>query len=131
KYVNVMLMQILLNSFHSGSAPPLCPSESRSTDPDPYAGQPGLCRGFLFQCLSMFQQRPARFPSDAARIRYVCGLLRGRALQWAEAKFSNSDLDSTDFETFLTDFKLVFGHPHYQPWEYWWVRRTSQPKAID
>uniref|UniRef100_A0A3B4BES6 DUF4939 domain-containing protein n=1 Tax=Periophthalmus magnuspinnatus TaxID=409849 RepID=A0A3B4BES6_9GOBI len=97
------------NSRHAARAPALY-----RRHPDPYAGQPGLCRGFLFQCLSVFQQRPARFPSDAARIRYVCGLLRGRALQWAEAKFSNSALENTDFETFLNEFKLVFSHPHYR-----------------
>uniref|UniRef100_A0A3B4AL68 DUF4939 domain-containing protein n=1 Tax=Periophthalmus magnuspinnatus TaxID=409849 RepID=A0A3B4AL68_9GOBI len=63
--------------------------ESRGTDPDPYSGQPGLFRGFLFQCTFMFQQCPGRFDSDAAKIRYICGLLRGRALQWAEARLSN------------------------------------------
>uniref|UniRef100_A0A3B4AIZ6 DUF4939 domain-containing protein n=1 Tax=Periophthalmus magnuspinnatus TaxID=409849 RepID=A0A3B4AIZ6_9GOBI len=76
------------------------------TDPEPYAGQPDLCRGFLFQCRSVFQQRPARFPTDAAKTRYVCGLLRGRALQWAEARFASSALDNTDFEIFLNEFKL-------------------------
>uniref|UniRef100_A0A3B4BF43 DUF4939 domain-containing protein n=1 Tax=Periophthalmus magnuspinnatus TaxID=409849 RepID=A0A3B4BF43_9GOBI len=58
--------------------------ESRGTNPDPYSGQPSLCRGFLFQCSSMFQQRTACFTPDAAKIRYMCAVLRGRALQWAE-----------------------------------------------
>ncbi|KAJ0003903.1 hypothetical protein NQD34_010117, partial [Periophthalmus magnuspinnatus] len=55
--------------------------ESRYTDPDPHSGQPSHCRGFLFQCSSVFQHRPACFTSDVAKICYMCGLLRGRALQ--------------------------------------------------
>uniref|UniRef100_A0A3B4A8J4 Retrotransposon gag domain-containing protein n=1 Tax=Periophthalmus magnuspinnatus TaxID=409849 RepID=A0A3B4A8J4_9GOBI len=85
-----------------GTAPLPHSPESRGTDPDPYSGQPGLFQGFLFQCTFLFQQCPARFDSDAAKIRYICGLLRGRVLQWAEARLSN------------TAFKLVFDHPHYQ-----------------
>uniref|UniRef100_A0A3B4AZ17 DUF4939 domain-containing protein n=1 Tax=Periophthalmus magnuspinnatus TaxID=409849 RepID=A0A3B4AZ17_9GOBI len=74
------------------------PPESRGTDPDPYSGQSSLCRGFLFQCSFMFLQCPARFDSDSAKIRYICGLLRGRALQWAEARLSNTTMDNLNFE---------------------------------
>ncbi|KAI9999902.1 hypothetical protein NQD34_011745 [Periophthalmus magnuspinnatus] len=95
----------------AGPAAPLYPPESRSTDPEPFAGQPDLCRGFLFQCRSVFQQRPARFPTDASKTRYVCGLLRGRALQWAEARFSNSRWIITDLRLLSMKFKLVFSHP--------------------
>uniref|UniRef100_A0A3B3ZLD0 CCHC-type domain-containing protein n=1 Tax=Periophthalmus magnuspinnatus TaxID=409849 RepID=A0A3B3ZLD0_9GOBI len=112
--VTTLLTHLSPAAAAAGPAAPLYPPESRSTDPEPFAGQPDLCRGFLFQCRSVFQQRPARFPTDASKTRYVCGLLRGRALQWAEARFSNSALDTTDFEAFINEFKLVFSHPHYR-----------------
>uniref|UniRef100_A0A3B4ARJ0 Retrotransposon gag domain-containing protein n=1 Tax=Periophthalmus magnuspinnatus TaxID=409849 RepID=A0A3B4ARJ0_9GOBI len=97
-----------------GTAPLLRSPESRGTDPDPYSGHPGLFRGFMFQCTLLFQQCPARFDSDAAKIRYICGLLRGRALQWVEARLSNTAPDNLNYENFVTAFKLVFDHPHYQ-----------------
>uniref|UniRef100_A0A3B4AX87 DUF4939 domain-containing protein n=1 Tax=Periophthalmus magnuspinnatus TaxID=409849 RepID=A0A3B4AX87_9GOBI len=79
--------------------------ESKSTDTDPYTGQPSHCRGFLFQCSNNI---PACFTSDSAKIRYMCGLLRGRALQWAETKISNNVLDHVTYDGFVGEFKLVF-----------------------
>uniref|UniRef100_A0A3B3ZZ05 DUF4939 domain-containing protein n=1 Tax=Periophthalmus magnuspinnatus TaxID=409849 RepID=A0A3B3ZZ05_9GOBI len=90
------------------------PPEPRGTDPEPYSGQPHLCWGFLFQCEFIFQQCPTRFNSGATKIRYMCGLLRGRALQWAEARLMNTPVDNLDFNEFVSTFKLVFDHPHYQ-----------------
>uniref|UniRef100_A0A3B4ANE7 DUF4939 domain-containing protein n=1 Tax=Periophthalmus magnuspinnatus TaxID=409849 RepID=A0A3B4ANE7_9GOBI len=75
-----------------------CTLELRGTDPDPHSGQPSLCQGFLFQCSSMFQQHPACFTSDAAKIRYMCGLLRGRTLQWAEVDRTDSALKAVFME---------------------------------
>uniref|UniRef100_A0A3B3C8P3 Retrotransposon gag domain-containing protein n=1 Tax=Oryzias melastigma TaxID=30732 RepID=A0A3B3C8P3_ORYME len=73
--------------------------ESHCTDPEPFCGEPKCCCGFLFQCSVVFQQRPKQFNTDSARIHYMCGLMRGKALQWAEAKFSRNH--------------LVFDHPDY------------------
>uniref|UniRef100_A0A3B4BH69 Retrotransposon gag domain-containing protein n=1 Tax=Periophthalmus magnuspinnatus TaxID=409849 RepID=A0A3B4BH69_9GOBI len=106
-----------------GATAPPDPRESRDMDPDPYSGQPSLCRGFLFQCMSIC---PGRFLSDTAKIRYVCGLLRRRALQWAEAKFARTELNQMSFADFLRDFKLVFDHPHYQVDAASWMLSLSQ-----
>uniref|UniRef100_A0A3B3ZDS5 DUF4939 domain-containing protein n=1 Tax=Periophthalmus magnuspinnatus TaxID=409849 RepID=A0A3B3ZDS5_9GOBI len=78
----------------SGTSPR--PPESRGTDPEPYSGQPHLCRGFLFQCQLVFQQCPTRFNSGAAKIHYLRGLLRGKGLQWAEARLANTPVDNLD-----------------------------------
>uniref|UniRef100_A0A3B4AFI1 Retrotransposon gag domain-containing protein n=1 Tax=Periophthalmus magnuspinnatus TaxID=409849 RepID=A0A3B4AFI1_9GOBI len=104
---------LLVNPPVAAGVPP-CPPEPRGTDPEPYSGQPHLCRGFLFQCEFVFQQCPTHFNSGAAKICYMCGLLRGRALQWAEARLMNTPVDNLDFNEFITTFKLVFDHPHYQ-----------------
>uniref|UniRef100_A0A8C5H773 DUF4939 domain-containing protein n=1 Tax=Gouania willdenowi TaxID=441366 RepID=A0A8C5H773_GOUWI len=66
------------------------PREPAISDPEHFAGQSELCRGFLFQCSTVFNQRPSSFSSDISRIQYMCGLMRGRALKWAEARFSNT-----------------------------------------
>uniref|UniRef100_A0A3B3ZDI1 Retrotransposon gag domain-containing protein n=1 Tax=Periophthalmus magnuspinnatus TaxID=409849 RepID=A0A3B3ZDI1_9GOBI len=89
----------LLAAPPAASGTPSRPPELRGTDPEPYSGQPHLCRGFLFQCQLVFQQCPTRFNSGAAKIHYLRGLLRGKGLQWAE---------------FVTAFKLVFDHPYYR-----------------
>jgi len=53
--------------------------------PDPYDGASGGCRGFLLQCRFVFNQQPRTYASNYARVAYTVGLLRGRALVWAEA----------------------------------------------
>uniref|UniRef100_A0A3B4AQM9 Retrotransposon gag domain-containing protein n=1 Tax=Periophthalmus magnuspinnatus TaxID=409849 RepID=A0A3B4AQM9_9GOBI len=104
----------LLAAPSAVSGAPPRPPESRGTDPEPYSGQPSLCRGFLFQCMFLFQQCPTCFNSEASKIRYICGLLRGRALQWAEAQLANTPIDNMNFNDFISAFKLVFDRPHYQ-----------------
>lgn len=87
----------------SASPPQATPilQDSRATDPDPYSGQPSLCRGFLFQCTSVFQLKPTSFTSDTSRIQYICGLLRGRALAWAEARFSRHTFHDISYGDFV------------------------------
>lgn len=111
------LLSHQVSSSASAGAPASTPPqahEPRCTDPEPFSGQPSHCRGFLFQCSSVFRLRPASFASDSAKIHYMCGLMRGRALQWAEAKFSEDTIEQTDYEDFVREFKLVFDHPDYQ-----------------
>uniref|UniRef100_A0A667YB73 CCHC-type domain-containing protein n=1 Tax=Myripristis murdjan TaxID=586833 RepID=A0A667YB73_9TELE len=93
-------------------APP--PRDVCATTPEPFSGQPNLCRGFLFQCTTVFKLRPVSFSTDFSKIQYIFGLLRGRALAWAEAKFSRNPIEEVQFSEFLEDFKLVFDHPDYQ-----------------
>lgn len=52
---------------------------------DPYSGDSEKCRGFLFQCWLIFFQRSQAFATDQEKIYFVIGLLRGKALTWAEA----------------------------------------------
>ena len=66
--------------------------DSRVTDPEPFGGELEKCRGFLLQCSLVFKQRPRAFSVDSAKIHYVIGLLRGKALAWAEAANSSSPM---------------------------------------
>lgn len=48
----------------------------------------------------VFTQRSCRFASDGAEVIYVIGLLRGRALAWAEASGSGTPLNPLPFHKF-------------------------------
>uniref|UniRef100_A0AAY5JZ72 Uncharacterized protein n=1 Tax=Esox lucius TaxID=8010 RepID=A0AAY5JZ72_ESOLU len=50
------------------------------TSPEPFSGELNKCRGFLLQCGLVFQQRPLSFASEASKVHYTLGLLRGKAL---------------------------------------------------
>uniref|UniRef100_A0A3B5QZV0 DUF4939 domain-containing protein n=1 Tax=Xiphophorus maculatus TaxID=8083 RepID=A0A3B5QZV0_XIPMA len=52
--------------------------------PEPYTGEIDRCRGFLLQCSLVFSSSPQSFQTDGAKISFVVGNLRGRALKWAE-----------------------------------------------
>lgn len=40
---------------------------------------------FMLQCALVFSKRPISFATDLAKIQYIIGLLRGRALDWVMA----------------------------------------------
>ncbi|XP_025760795.1 uncharacterized protein LOC109200937 isoform X1 [Oreochromis niloticus] len=82
-----------------------------SPPPEPFHGELDLCGGFLFQCTLFFSRSPLSFPTDAAKISHFVGLLRGRALAWAEAYLSTNPLQSCDFDDFLGEFKATFSPP--------------------
>ncbi len=47
------------------------------------------------------------------KIRYVLGLLQGKALAWVEAYQSANPLNNVSFEDFVAIIKSVFDHPDY------------------
>uniref|UniRef100_A0AAY5KLT4 DUF4939 domain-containing protein n=1 Tax=Esox lucius TaxID=8010 RepID=A0AAY5KLT4_ESOLU len=57
------------------------------TAPEPFAGELNKCRGFLLQCGLVYRQKPQSFATDSSKVHYALGLLRGRALVWAEAVY--------------------------------------------
>ncbi|KAK2899294.1 hypothetical protein Q8A73_012423 [Channa argus] len=91
--------------------PPTAPAvrELYVPPPEPFSGDLDKCRGFLLQCRLVFAQQPQTYASDAAKVAYVVGLLRGRALEWAEAKLGNSFL--IPFHTFVEELRTIFDHP--------------------
>jgi len=62
---------------------------------------------------SGFPPAAADLPHNPAKVRYVIGLLRGRALAWAEAINSHQSLASLAFNEFISELKDVFDHPDY------------------
>ncbi|KAK2912286.1 hypothetical protein Q8A73_006399 [Channa argus] len=91
--------------------PPTAPAvrESYVPPPEPFSGDLDKCRGFLLQCHLVFAQQPQTYASDAAKVAYVVRLLRGRALEWAEAKLGSSFL--IPFHTFVEELRKIFDHP--------------------
>uniref|UniRef100_A0A3B3HQ03 DUF4939 domain-containing protein n=1 Tax=Oryzias latipes TaxID=8090 RepID=A0A3B3HQ03_ORYLA len=85
--------------------------EARIPNPDPFSGTSDHCRGFLLQCTMVFSQQSSMYSSDEAKIAYVTGLLRGRALEWAEAFLANQSSAVLSFQDFMSQFKLIFETP--------------------
>lgn len=75
-------------------------SDSYTCDPEPYDGDLSKCRGFVLQCQLVFSQRAHLFPTDRAKVNYIIGLLRGRALAWAQAS-AGASFDSLSLDAFL------------------------------
>ncbi len=85
--------------------------EPHVSDPEPFSGDLDLCGGFLLQCHLIFAQHSISFSSDLSKIHYVLGLLRGKALAWAEATSSVVDFESITYMNFEARFREVFDHP--------------------
>ncbi|XP_037831202.1 catechol O-methyltransferase B isoform X1 [Kryptolebias marmoratus] len=77
--------------------------------PDKYAGDAAACRGFLLQCSLVFNSSPHCFPRDENKIAYVVGLLTGKALRWAEARFQDYPNFGVSFQKFVEEFRSIFG----------------------
>lgn len=83
------------------------------TSPEPFSGELSKCHGFLLQCGLGFQQRPLSFATESSKVHYALGLLRGRALVWAEAVCSNQQLTGLTFADFSIKLRTVFDHPDH------------------
>ncbi|KAK9539595.1 hypothetical protein VZT92_004692 [Zoarces viviparus] len=67
----------------------------------------------MHQCGFVFNQQPRTFALDNAKVAFTVGLLRGKALFWAEAWLNRRSPNRVPYELFLEEFKKVFDHPVY------------------
>lgn len=95
----------------SAAAPAL--REPPTTSPEPFTGELNKCRGFLLQCRLVFQQKPLSFSTESSKVHYALGLLRGKALIWAEAACSTQQIASLSFDDFSSQLEIVFDHPDH------------------
>uniref|UniRef100_A0A3Q3ALY7 Gypsy retrotransposon integrase-like protein 1 n=1 Tax=Kryptolebias marmoratus TaxID=37003 RepID=A0A3Q3ALY7_KRYMA len=86
--------------------------EVLSPTPEHFSSEIGKCAGFLLQCSLVFARSPQSFVEDSAKISYIIGLLRDKALKWAEAKYSFRAIQLTSFVQFIEDFEQTFGVRH-------------------
>uniref|UniRef100_A0A3B5PP23 Retrotransposon gag domain-containing protein n=1 Tax=Xiphophorus maculatus TaxID=8083 RepID=A0A3B5PP23_XIPMA len=87
------------------------PSPSRDVImpiPEQYSGELGKSKGFLLQCSLAFRRSPRSFPDDASKISFIVGLLRDRALRWAETVVDEENINYLPFDEFIELFKLTF-----------------------
>lgn len=68
-------------------------AEAQTASPEPFDGTHSKCRGFLLQCSMVFRQHPLSFCSDQAKV-FTFGLLRGKALPWAEALNASTSISA-------------------------------------
>nr|XP_054594019.1 uncharacterized protein LOC129160947 [Nothobranchius furzeri] len=80
-----------------------------SPPPETFSGEYGKSRGFLLHCRLAFERSPDSFVNDSAKISYIVGLLRGKALQWAESRSRQASFLQGPLTDFLADFNLNFG----------------------
>ncbi|KAL0179640.1 hypothetical protein M9458_025082, partial [Cirrhinus mrigala] len=83
-------------------------SSPRLAFPEKFDGTSTKCKGFLLQCSLFVTQQPHLYPTDEAKIAFVCSLLSGRALEWATAVWRLDRPTFPSFATFLQRFKEVF-----------------------
>uniref|UniRef100_A0A3Q3B4W6 ribonuclease H n=1 Tax=Kryptolebias marmoratus TaxID=37003 RepID=A0A3Q3B4W6_KRYMA len=103
---NVMTT-IIPRSSPSTVFPPPVTRDVSSSSPERYSGE-SSCGGFLLQCALVFNRSPQSFPSDGSRISYIVGLLNGKALRWAEARFKDPLDFGCSFQSFLNEFRMTF-----------------------
>ncbi|KAI2649857.1 Retrotransposon-derived protein PEG10 [Labeo rohita] len=95
-------LTLQLQQLRSPTAPPTPPSppqltntehlpEPRLPTPEPYAGEPKLCRAFLTKCSMFFSLQPRTFATESSKVALVLTLLSGRAALWGTAVWALSD----------------------------------------
>lgn len=87
--------------------------DSHACDPEPFHRELDRCCGFILQCQLVFSQRSRTFRSDQTKINYILGLLRGRALTWAQASCTEVHLDTLPLEEFLRRLRRIFDRPSH------------------
>lgn len=85
---------------------------SYTYDPEPCDGNLDWCRGFLLQYRLVFSQCSQLFASDAAKFNYIIGLLRGKALVWAQASNSSGQLSTLTINKSVKRFEWIFEQPN-------------------
>lgn len=93
-------------SLASPHPTPLEPPERALPTPEPFAGEFHKCAGFLTQITMQFRQLRRTYETDDAKIAFFVQLLRGPALNWAQAVLRTHA--SISYQDFLAKFKCVF-----------------------
>ncbi|KAI3366537.1 hypothetical protein L3Q82_000666 [Scortum barcoo] len=83
----------------------------QAVPPEPFSGVSSQCKGFIFQCKLFFQLKSISFSNDFSKIHFMLGLLQGKALTWAEARFAGRTFSGLTFSAFLEEFRRVFESP--------------------
>ncbi|KAL0199932.1 hypothetical protein M9458_003119, partial [Cirrhinus mrigala] len=108
-----------LQQLRSPAAPPTPPSppqltntehlpEPRLPTPEPYAGEPKLCRAFLTKCSMFFSLQPRTFAMESSKVALVLMLLTGRAALWGTAVWENQHPCCSSFLALSEEMKRVF-----------------------
>lgn len=83
--------------------------EPSLVNPDKFDGATSDGRSFLTQCQLAFSLQPTRFPSDAQKVAYIIGLMKGNALKWATSLLQRDSAVLDDFPAFQLEFQRLFG----------------------
>uniref|UniRef100_A0A3B3DPC6 Gypsy retrotransposon integrase-like protein 1 n=1 Tax=Oryzias melastigma TaxID=30732 RepID=A0A3B3DPC6_ORYME len=78
--------------------------------PDKFNGKPESCNGFLMQCQLYLHQQAELYPSEEAKVSFLCSLLTGEALEWLAAVWTGGSLPFHSYEAFTRLLRNVFQH---------------------
>lgn len=75
---------VQINLFSTATAASAVVRDSYACEPGPFNLDLDLdkCQGFLLWCRLVFKQQLLSFSTDSARVNFLIGLLRGKALTW-------------------------------------------------
>uniref|UniRef100_A0A8D0CZC9 DUF4939 domain-containing protein n=1 Tax=Sander lucioperca TaxID=283035 RepID=A0A8D0CZC9_SANLU len=98
--------------------PAVAPSslESPVSFPEKFSGVLGTCEGFLVQCALVFRRQTATFRSEEARVCFVAGLLRDRALAWFTLVSEGQPHLLSSYSAFVEEMRRVFDRPTSGCW---------------
>ncbi|KAL0148627.1 hypothetical protein M9458_056067, partial [Cirrhinus mrigala] len=82
--------------------------EPRLPTPEPYVGEPKLCRVFLTKCSMFFSLQPRTFAMESSKVALVLTLLSGRAAYWGMAVWENQHPCCSLFQALSEEMKQVF-----------------------
>lgn len=112
--LQTQIAQLSTHPYHTPQQPapdsPTPPRESYVPDPEPFYRELEKCQKFLFQCFRVFDQRPVTFATYSSKIHYIMGLLRGRALSWVEATYSQYFVSTLSLRELCSRLQEVFNH---------------------
>uniref|UniRef100_A0A3B5R6K4 DUF4939 domain-containing protein n=1 Tax=Xiphophorus maculatus TaxID=8083 RepID=A0A3B5R6K4_XIPMA len=83
-------------------------SDFRPSLPERFSGEASKFKGFWFQCSIIFNHSPQSFSQDGRKISFILSHLSGKALEWAEAKYSSTVDYGCTFDEFIKEFKQAF-----------------------
>ncbi|XP_052456739.1 uncharacterized protein LOC128016283 [Carassius gibelio] len=99
------------DSASTNPAPMLVYVTNTVSRPASFSGRVEDLNGCLLQCTLTLEQRAHQYPTERCKISFIIQQLSGAALLWAEALWFQETGIASSVQSFISNFKEVFGRP--------------------